>query len=224
VKVAPELNRFAGHELDFGLEYLVAHRLAVRGKAFVFVQAGASDGVSKDALYPLVRRYDLAGIAVEPLPDMYESLCAAYEGTRVTPVNAAFHATESEVVIYRIDPESGLGGHGKASLDRDHLFKWRSKFPDLENQIVEVRVPAMDLGALMAAHGISEIDLLQIDTEGYDFEIIKMVDFERSPPAIIRYEHSHLSTADRRACLALLAGHGYRFVSEKHDVMAYRQA
>src|SRR5204863_9792937 len=48
------------------------------GKDFFFVQIGACDGVSFDALYDFVVRYRLRGIVVEPLPDLYAELVANY--------------------------------------------------------------------------------------------------------------------------------------------------
>jgi hypothetical protein len=68
------------------------------------------------------------------------------------------------------------------------------------------------------------VNLLQIDTEGYDFEIIKMVNFETLRPDVIHYEHRHLSDADRVACERLLASHGYRLHVAGVDTTAVIQS
>jgi len=75
---------------------------------------------------------------------------------------------------------------------------------------------------LKEANAPRDIDLLQIDAEGYDYEIIRSIDFDTVKPAIIHYEHMVLSEADRNACLELLASHGYRIVLQDNDTLAYR--
>ena len=43
----------------------------------------------------------------------------------------------------------------------------------------------------------NSIDLLQIDTEGFDYEVLKMFDFNTYRPVIIQYEHFHLSMEEQ---------------------------
>jgi hypothetical protein len=51
--------------------------------------------------------------------------------------------------------------------------------------------------------------------EGYDGEIIKMIDFAAVRPAIIKHEHQHLSLSERKDVERILATHGYRLLREK---------
>jgi hypothetical protein len=37
---------------------------------------------------------------------------------------------------------------------------------------------------------------------------------------VIRFEHIHLSERDCTECVRMLAGNGYRFLSEKSDIIA----
>ena len=56
-----------------------------------------------------------------------------------------------------------------ASLNRDF-----HKLTNTPTQlIIPERVPCISLKGLLAKYCITQIDLLQIDTEGYDAEIIK---------------------------------------------------
>jgi hypothetical protein len=41
---------------------------------FFFVQIGANNGQRFDPIYELVTRHKLAGLAIEPLPDLFEEL------------------------------------------------------------------------------------------------------------------------------------------------------
>ena len=66
------------------------------------------------------------------------------------------------------------------------------------------------------------IDLLQIDVEGYDYEIIKMIDFERVKPLIIHFEHGHLPIEQFEECLEVLIKQGYAIsVEDGGDTTAY---
>jgi len=38
---------------------------------------------------------------------------------------------------------------------------------------------------------LKTVDLLQIDTEGFDWNVLKMYDFNYFKPVIIQYEHCH---------------------------------
>ena len=90
----------------------------------------------------------------------------------------------------------------------------------LKHRVVE-EVKGVTLHSLFEKHQIQELDLLQIDAEGFDYEIIRSIDFAKTKPAIIHYEHMVLSQADRNACLELLAENGYRFFLEDSDTLAY---
>ncbi len=76
----------------------------------------------------------------------------------------------------------------------------------------------------MKRHQIQRVDLLVIDTEGFDYEAIRLALQNGLPnlPRLIRYEHLHLSTADRRKCSELLAQHDYRLHRDGVDTIAYR--
>ncbi len=74
------------------------------------------------------------------------------------------------------------------------------------------------------AAGIEQVDLIQIDAEGYDWPIIRSIDFARLRPRILRFEYRHMLGRDADACLALLADHGYRFIIEVRDIIAVRTA
>ena len=57
--------------------------------------------------------------------------------------------------------------------------------PNLDKSVVQ----CIAFDTLLYRHEVRQIDLLQVDVEGYDFEIIKLVNFHRIRPNLIRYEH-----------------------------------
>lgn len=67
---------------------------------------------------------------------------------------------------------------------------------------------------------MQRIDLLHIDTEGYDFEILKTIDFSVIQPAVILYETKHLSPCDQQASVELLSRYGYQIQLLGADALA----
>lgn len=199
-----------------------------QSRDFFFVQIGANDGLLCDHVYPFITRFHLAGLAVEPLPDLFEKLQHTYRNyPRVKPVNVALHRTDSSATIHRADPaDTSLpsGRAGAASFDREHLRRFG--IPD--TSILPVQVPCVTFHQLLDQHQVRHIDLLQIDTEGYDIEIIRMIDFSRIKPAIIRFEHGLpddiVSWDTLQSTLRDLYAQGYHFMLEPYDVIAYQPA
>jgi FkbM family methyltransferase len=193
-----------------------------RGEDFSFVQIGANDGVEFDDLYEFVIQRSSRGLVVEPLPDFYERLRFNYKQfPEIKPVRIAVHSTFDTCIIYRVDPERAheLKGWaaGIASLDKNH----HKKLHIPSTYIVEETVPAKPLMGLLDDNGIEKIDLLQIDTEGFDAQVVSMIDFSRIVPTIIKFEHRHLSKRDRSLTEAILSRQGYQIFHEKNNTVGF---
>ena len=67
-----------------------------------------------------------------------------------------------------------------------------------------------------------DADLLQVDTEGYDSAILRMIDFSRFRPRVIKYEQKCMTAVERAAHIDRLAQHGYRCVAEGPDTTCWR--
>jgi FkbM family methyltransferase len=206
-----------------------------------FVQVGGFDGVSFDPLRQQIVDKDLAGLIVEPIPQYFDQLKSLYAGsTSVTPINCAISEDNGERVIWRFNPLAvergllpphfaGISSFVMEDLLKDSGVLGRSS-PNAETtaalrallQPVTVQCRTMD--TLLAEHGVQKVDILQIDTEGYDFIILKLFDLAKYRPGIIHYEHQHLSPADREAAETLLRSHGYAIQRNLYDTLAVRDA
>jgi hypothetical protein len=80
----------------------------------------------------------------------------------------------------------------------------------------------MTFAALLSKYNITYLDILVIDTEGYDFEILKMIDFATLMPAIIQFEEKNLMPSEKVACFKMLVEKGYRLGRHHRDIVAYR--
>jgi hypothetical protein len=83
-----------------------------------------------------------------------------------------------------------------------------------------LKVPCMPLPALLKKRSVPHVDLLQIDTEGFDYQVLKLFDFNRMKPRIVQFEHIHLNLEDQMAAINLLRSHGYQVTTCFTDVVA----
>lgn len=204
---------------------ILDRRRVAAGADFFFVQVGACDGVSFDDLYGYVTSHRLRGLVIEPLPDLFEELRKNYAAfPSVTPVNVALHRTANRAELYRVSSAAaGLPSwtKGIASLDPQH----HRRSGTAAEHIVAETVPCMTWERLLAQYKIDRIDYLQIDTEGYDFEILQMIDFDKLRPAIIKFEHQVsagvMSDEQFGQAAARLTHLGYLSIITETDVFAY---
>ena len=195
------------------------------GADFFFVQVGACDGVSFDSLYDFVVKHRLRGIVIEPLRDLYDDLQKNYSGCPdVLPLNVALHRNAGQIKMYRV-PAGAAGApgwtKGMSSMDPEH-----HKLYDVSSQhIVTETVACISWNDLLEQRRINRIDYLQLDTEGYDYEILDMLDFEKVRPAVIKFEHdipTRRTTIKRFAdVISRLIEQNYHILTMPHEAIAY---
>lgn len=210
-----------GRAIDV-FDLAVRRTAAERGNQFFFVQIGALDGVTADPIYRYVREYHWNGLLVEPQPEAFQHLLENYhDEPQLQFVNAAIGHEHGARSLYFV-PCDGRPTvlQGMASFNARLI---RKQLPR-RIAIVPRTVPTLPLQSLLERYRVTAIDLLQIDVEGFDYEVIKMVDFGRLSPRIIHYEHIHLSESDRRECQDLLVSRGYRLHCFEIDTTAIIQA
>jgi len=208
------------HVLAFVVNYYVAS-----GRPFFFVQVGANDGLRWDPLHALVCKFRLSGLLVEPLPDTFEQLRRNYvTEPQLTFEQCAIAADDGARPLFRVRSDAAVGdwAHGIASFNRAHLVRHLGDVERGEELVEEVQVRTLSVKTLLRNHGIDQVNLLQVDTEGYDYEIVRMFFAEGRFPEIVNFERVHLSLRDKQECRRLLARHGYRFVDVGMDTLGIR--
>jgi FkbM family methyltransferase len=214
-------------------------------EAVTIVQIGAYTGDSpNDPLFGFLRRLasrpptDLVRstvVLVEPvaeyhrrLNDCYADLpCARFE-------RVAIAETAGWRDFYRLAADPAAHGHPEwlsqlGSLRSDRMTRLWDNYEardDLKefffaHRIVE-RVPCITFADLLARHTLEALDLLQIDTEGYDYRILRTVDFRRVRPRFINYERVLLQE-DEPACRDMLERAGYTLADWGQDTLAVRR-
>ena len=203
-----------------------------------FVQVGGFDGINFDPLRIHIECGRLSGLIIEPMPEPFAKLQALYaHSDRIRVCNCAIDVQEGERTMWRFKPsaiESGLLSPqfaGINSLMMHDLLRDDGSVGRMfdENQrallrrLVEPRtVHCRTLESVLTEYDISRIDLLQIDTEGFDLNILGLFNFHRFRPAIIHYETMHLNGDERHRAEDMLAEHGYRTCRHEHDTLGIR--
>lgn len=224
------LVRSGQNELHFSLEILASHVAAkIRRRPLSLVQIGAFDGVSNDPLVGLLRENVWQAVLVEPQPRPFAALAALYaDRPTVQTFNVAIGDRGDVRTLFYLDADDDLPDWAPqlASFSRAHLANSQKYMPgvSIEDRLRQIEVPTWTPSMLIDRAGIERIDLLQIDTEGYDYEVLKLFDLKTRLPAIVGYEHQHLSRADRNAAANLLTRLGYQLSMNYGggDTLAYR--
>lgn len=197
---------------------VVADTMRLFGEAYpdaVFVQVGANDGVALDPLRLELERRRWSGVMIEPVPYVFQRLAERYGNhPRITLVNAAIADRNGTLPFYSLREASPGENvwqwyHALGSFKKDVVLKHDNYIPDIADRIVEIQVPCISFETLCSRHNIKQLDIVQIDTEGYDYEIVRNLSFTKYRPRLIVYEHHHLSTEDRLSCRQLLKKKGY---------------
>ena len=194
-------------------------------KDFFFVQIGANDGKKWDPIFKYVNFLKISGIALEPVKEIYKKLVLNYKNNQqVKLINKAIHNTEKEAILYKVNPEIKNipdWTEGTASFLKSH--HQLSGFD--ETMLIEEKVSCISFNELILQEKISTISLLQIDTEGYDFEIINSINFDVIKPRIISFEHgikSNINSVDSFNILQnYLRERGYKFWINDFDAIAF---
>lgn len=209
-----------------GLRFQVEQAFRKYDDVFV-LKIGANDGVENDPLAEfLMNDSRYRGLLVEPIPFYARMLSANYEGTgRFKIEQAAIAAQEGETAMYYVDEKATDPNgqplptwlRGVASLDRAHVEMHLP--PETRGAIRETKVACFSVAGLLARHGVRKVDLLQIDTEGYDYVVLRQFDFSAIRPRIVVFERKHLSREDQSAAKMFMENAGYKVKTLETDFL-----
>lgn len=183
----------------------------------IFVMIGANDGITEDPVsHILLADSRWRGLLIEPVPFCFRRLAAAFhDSQRFALEQVAIGKAAGVASFYYVD-ERAVDHSGNrpfwfdqaGSFDRDHVLNHIGAA--FAQNIAECSVEVCLLSDILRKHNLDWIDFLQIDTEGYDYEIVKTLDLANHAPSAILVEHRHLSRADKDEMLNLLRANGYR--------------
>jgi len=201
-----------------GLSVVAAaqHRAAANpGRPLTFIQVGANDGRSGDPLRKLIKRGTIRGLMVEPQAEPFGRLVERYQGVAgLSFENVAIADRDAPIQMVTTTDRSTLG---TLVPDRNILSRRKAR------TLSRITVAGLSFASLLAKHSIERFDLLQIDTEGYDYEVLKQVDLDAGGVGIVNLEYYCLPIAERLAVCAQLDAAGFAAFFGRMDLLAVRR-
>lgn len=186
------------------------------GNGFTVIQVGANDGITHDPIHKFIKRDRWTGVLLEPQKDVFEQkLSKLYrKHPEINAINCALGDEDGSTNIYKIGFSTARWATGLASFNRAHLLeafesghviKQAAKegitIPeDTAKYIVAEKVKVLCPETILSKYNLSKIDMLQIDAEGFDFEVVKLFKIDKTNPKLVCFESSHLSKEEYAEC------------------------
>ena len=174
------------------------------------IQIGANDGKRFDNLNFFIKKFKHFTIFVEPIKSNFDDLKKNYpnnenfifENTAISvnnEINELFKVKKSKLHLY---DEHILG---ITSFNKKHLIKHGVKKSHIEKEKVE----SISINNLIKKHMLNNLDLLFIDTEGYDANIVFDFLINSDIRPIILFEYIHTDSKILGKTLKLLKSKNY---------------
>jgi FkbM family methyltransferase len=152
----------------------------------VYFQIGTNDGNDLFRDIVLKNKPDII-ILVEPNKDLYNDILKNYNNISNVYIytNAIYYNDNEEVELFI----PTWGNHGHAHFSLLPMNDWGNI-----NNMKKIKSKSITFDKICNNHNITNIDYLQIDTEGFDSEIIQMIDLSKYKIKTIRFEKWNFKT------------------------------
>lgn len=221
-KIKWKIYSYSFFKKKLRIDFLQTRNKLFAGQSRILV-IGANDGISFDDLFNYIDPKNVVGAVVEPSIRYFSQLQNNLkEYSKLNFLNIAISAKNEEKELFQLN-QKGLNkmpdwGKGLGSFSKYNLLKFECVE---ENDIESILVNCISFNTLINKYSLSKVDYLQIDTEGYDAEIIKMIDFNKFSTLLMKYEICNLSDEDKVEVSDKLLKRGFFLVKLRGDMVAY---
>lgn len=199
--------------------------IELSGKEQQFVIVGAMDGASHDRLYPhTFKNKHWKGILIEPVKDYFEKLKDNYEHRdNLIFENVAVTDSLEEREIYTVDRNAILSGEVPFWCNGISTFN-----PDgptiskegIQDKVSTEIVKCCTFQELVNKHQLQQIDILQIDVEGFDYEVFNQIWKCGFRPKLIHIEIVQMSEEQKNSIQKILQWNNYQTEIQGDDLVA----
>ena len=218
----------------------LAIKALLQNQDFTIVQIGAYIGdSSNDPLFKSIRRELKKSrgrlICIEPVKEHFDALVENYRRMpNVICENVAIAEKNGEASFYRLGVNPVDYGYPEwlsqlGSLKKDRMETLWDKYESNQDykqfylqHRVEDTVQCITFTELLRRHSTQSVDLLQIDAEGYEFEILRSIDFHENPIRFVNYERVLLQQNTSKV-EKLMKNMGYLLFNHKQDTFCCRE-
>lgn len=187
-----------------------------------FLQIGAMDGIKHDDLHRYVKSNSWTGVLVEPLPDMFEKLVENYQNSSGLKFEcSAITNEDGTTTIYRVPPEK-IGTEGVPDwMEGCSTLKIDGYMEEVAKNVVPVEIRGITVNTLYEKYG-RDFDFIQIDTEGYDYDIFLQLLQNGLTADLYKIEIAHINYQKAVWMKWVLDKQGYKTFIDGYDLIAYR--
>lgn len=183
-------------------------------KPVFFIQIGANNGLTVDPINKLIKsRKNWMGLLFEPGVVAFSELQKTYSGHEdLILINAAVSDIDGKTTLY-------------CGETTPHFTLDKTKATHMFNVVPrEIEVDVISPKTIIETFEVKHLDLLQIDTEGRDFTIIKSFLENNLLPKIIRFEYVNLNYENTNgdSVIEFLNQYGYEsyYVENEGDIIS----
>ncbi len=197
------------------------------------VQVGANDGKINDPLYTFLMKYKTKtkALLIEPQKEIIPYLEQNYKDHPSVFIFNGAIGEGKELYLFRIKPELWDSffppylenvpryrvASGITSSKKEHVLSavktsLKVNLP-IENSVERIKVSSTNLKSLLMKKPfdqLSEVHVIQVDTEGADDKVLYSCNIDKVKPLIINYEFNHLGARRDQALEEYLEGKGYK--------------
>ena len=208
---------------------LIFEQLSKSSENVTFIQVGSNDGISGDPLFKFINLYNWKGILIEPVPFLFKKLEENYKDKKQNLIfkNLAICLDPSGFKeFYSID-DKYRGKLPDWYFQLGTFYKnvlYHHEIPDIDKYIKVIKVPVDTIENVLLDSGIKSLDIVHIDTEGYDLEILKTINLKLYSPKIVLTEYVNLNKSDRKKMLKLLRSNGYYIFRNNQDFISIKNS
>lgn len=226
-KIIMGLNNYLKGIYYWDFDVLAAY--VMYKKDVKFVQIGSNDGVNGDPIHDYIKKYRWHGVLVEPVPYIFENLVANYKDYEDVLFfeNSAIASENGRLKFYRLQksdlPDLPEWYDQLGSFNKEVVLKHKDRLPHFDELFFEDTVNSITFSTLTQKYAIQDLNLVHIDTEGYDYEVLKIIPFADFNIDFLMFEHKHLSRSDYKEAKKLLQSYGYKCGLKGADTIAVKK-
>jgi FkbM family methyltransferase len=202
----------------------ILNNLFLNNKIKSIIQIGANDGQRFDILNDFIKKYCPFVVFLEPIKSNFDKLKKNYSNQKnLFFENLAISVNNEISQLYKVKDTMlhSYDDHvvGITSFIKQHLVNHGIK----KNHIIKVDVKSISIKDLLEKHSIKNLDLISIDTEGYDGSIV--IDFLNNTKLrpIIIFEYIHINDFIFKKTLDLLNECNYIFFNIDENIICIQK-
>jgi len=192
-----------------------------------FVQIGSNDGLKNDPIGNLIKEFQWKGIMVEPFEGNYLKLKEnfrdqsglVFEQCGITEIPGE----QDFFYIEDISPDEPDWYDQVGSFDKTIFLKNIEVVPDLSKRMAVKKIPTKTFDQLIKDHQLGGVDILHLDTEGYDYKILLTIDFNEFKPSVVIFENEWMTQYELKEIRNYFKKYQYKLYYHHVDCIAVKR-